>query len=500
MAEDTKQPEQDKAEKGAPAEQDNLPENKVDVEEVGTLKKKVTVTIPRERIDAKRDEMFGELADSAQVPGFRIGRAPRRLIEKRFGKEVAQDVRNALIGESIGDAIEKSELKTIGEPDLDLEKIELPDTGDMEFSFEAEVAPEFGLPELKDIKVEKPAIKITDERIDAQLEQWAASQATFQETDDPAAPEDSVTAGAKITIEGIEEPIESHGLTLRVAPGQIEGIPLLDLPNALKGKKAGESAALEATVNQAHPNEQWRGKKASIEIDISQVRKRILPEMDDEFAEAAGFDSLKELRGFVRSRAEAQLSADIDRAMHGQIEQYLLDKTEFDLPEGLTQRHTDRLVQRRFISLLQQGVPRERIDQQLTELQAAAGEQAKRDLKLRFILDKIAEDKEIEATADEVNARVAEIAGLYNRRPERLRQELAADGSLQQLGNSLREDKVIKALLGDAQVTEAKEEKPPEKATKKKSTKKAAKRSVKKTAKKAESSSGEKKAKKTTKK
>jgi len=492
MAEKTNQGEDNEVEAAEQDKQDNLPENKVAVEDVGTLKKKIKVTIPRQRIDAKRDEMFGELASTAQVPGFRIGRAPRRLIEKRFGKEVAEDVRNALIGESIGDAIEKTKLKTIGEPDLDLDQIELPEAGDLEFSFEAEVAPEFELPELKGIKVEKPSAEIADERIDAQLAQWAASQATFQQTDEPAKMDDSITAGAKITIEGIEEPIESPGLTLRVAPGQIEGIPLLDLGKALEGKKAGDTATLKVNVNEVHPNEQWRGKQATVEITISQVRKRIVANIDDRFAESAGFESLKELREFVRDRAEAQLSANVKRTMHAQVEQYLLDNTDFDLPEGLTRRHTDRLIQRRFVSLLQQGVPRERIDQQLTELQAAAGEQAKRDLKLRFILDKIAEDKDIKVSPDEVNARVAEIARLYNRRPERLRQELAADGSLQQLENALREDKVIGALLAEAEITEAKAEKPAKKAAKK-TAKKPAKKAVKKASKKTEAKSGEKK-------
>jgi len=96
-------------------QQDDLPKNTVEVAEAGTLKKKLTVTVHRDRIDAKRNEMFGELNDSAQIPGFRPGRAPRRLIEKRFGKDVDKDVRNAIIGESIGDAIEDAGLKTMGE-------------------------------------------------------------------------------------------------------------------------------------------------------------------------------------------------------------------------------------------------------------------------------------------------------------------------------------------------------------------------------------------------
>ena len=122
--------------------QDNKLDIDVSIQDVGTLKKKITVTIPRTDIDGKRDEMFGELSSSAQIPGFRVGHAPKKLIEKRFGKEIGQDVRNSLIGESIGDAIEQAELKTIGEPDINLDEIELPEEGDMQFDFEVEIEPE----------------------------------------------------------------------------------------------------------------------------------------------------------------------------------------------------------------------------------------------------------------------------------------------------------------------------------------------------------------------
>ena len=137
MPEDTLPP-ADPQEDTADADEntDDLPKCGVAVEDAGTLKKKVTVTVPRERIDAKFDELYGELGHSAQIPGFRIGHAPRRLVEKRFGREVGKDVRNGIIGESIGQALEQAELSTLGEPDLDLEAIELPDDGDLAYSFE----------------------------------------------------------------------------------------------------------------------------------------------------------------------------------------------------------------------------------------------------------------------------------------------------------------------------------------------------------------------------
>jgi trigger factor len=179
-------------------QQDNLPAYGIDVEDSGTLKKKIKITVPPERIDAKRDEMYGELSGQAQVPGFRIGRAPRRLLEKRFGKEVANDVRNALVGDALGKAIEETDLKTIGEPDLDLESIELPDEGEMTFSIEVEVMPEFELPKLDDIPVTKKIVQIDDARVDEQVEQWRSSQAHFEESEEPADDDDMVLASAKV--------------------------------------------------------------------------------------------------------------------------------------------------------------------------------------------------------------------------------------------------------------------------------------------------------------
>jgi len=445
-------------------EGDGLPDNEVCLEEVGTWKKKVTITVPRERIDAKLNEMYGELMQKAQVPGFRIGRAPRRLVEKRFGKEVGEDVRNALVGKALGDAVEKNDLKTVGEPDLDLEAINLPEQGEMTFSLEVEVVPEFELPELKGIPVSRPQIEIDDARVDEYMEQLRQSRATYADTDQPVREGDLVTAGAKITGEQIEE-VSRPGLELRAAPGQIEGIPLVDLGKQLAGKKAGETVTLTVSIPEAHPNESWQGKEASIQITISQVRRRSAPELDEEFATARGFDSLAEMRQGVADRLQSLVTAEVQGAMREQIRRYLLDRTEFDLPEGVVKRHTDRVLQRRTVDLLGRGVPRERIDENLTELQAAASEQARQELKLQFVLGRLCDDKEIETTEDEVNARVATMAASYNRRPERMRQELEQDGSLSALTMAIREDKALDLLLADAEISDVSPDEAPEEET-----------------------------------
>jgi len=459
MAEETNaQPGQDDETEAAEATEaaDALPAIGVDVAEAGMLRKKITVTVPRARLDAKTDEMFGELSHTAQVPGFRVGRAPRRLIEKRFGKEVAADVRNAILGESIGKAVETSELKTLGEPEIDLDAIELPESGDLTFDFEVEVRPEFDLPKLEGIPVQKRKIEIDDARVDEMLDAWRQGHARYEPTDKAAEAGDMVTAAATIIGEGIEE--HRPGLRLRVAAGQIEGLPLVELGEALAGKKAGQAAELSVTVPDAHPNEDWRGKQLKIVIDISQVSRRILPEITNEFAAGYGFDTVEELREQIRRNLTARVDSDIQRDMRDQLCGYLLENTEFELPENVVARHTDSVLQRRYVDLLYRGVAPERIDENLTELQAAASEQARRDMKLLFIMDQICEAEQIEVTPEEINSRIAEMARSNNRRPERLRQELAQEGRLGQVEMTLREEKALNRLLEKADITEVKPE------------------------------------------
>lgn len=238
---------------------DELPENKVTVEDAGTLRKKITVEISRRRIEAKFDEMFGELRRTAQVPGFRIGRAPPRLVEKRFGKEVAEDVRNGLVGEAMGQALEKLELKPIGQPELELDDVKLPDDGDMPFSFEVEVAPQFDLPPYEGIEVQRPTLEATDERVEQALAEARRPLGRLKPTKAAAREGDTVVADVSITGDGVEH--TEANAEFRVAPGQFQGIPVEDLPKALTGAKAGQSAELKTTVPAAHPNEPWRKKR-----------------------------------------------------------------------------------------------------------------------------------------------------------------------------------------------------------------------------------------------
>jgi len=347
-------------------------------------------------------------------------------------------------------------MQTIGEPSIDLEAIALPDNGDMSYSFEIEVAPEFELPGLEGIPVKKVKLEVTDQRVEEQMDMFRQRGVTYEPTTEATNAGDVVTADVSIRGEGIEH--DQKDTVMRVAPGQVEGLPLVDLGTQLAGKKPGDGIEVGVKVPESHATEDWRGKDATVAITVREVRRRVLPELNDEFARQQGYDNLDDLKDLVRRSMSMRMEQEVGENMREQVSQFLLDNTPFDLPEQMAARHADVALRRQFINLMQMGIPQEKIQENLAELQARSTEISRRELKLQFILGKIADKREIKVEDGEVNARVAAMAREQNRRPERMRQELQADGTLGVIEDRIREEKALDSLLAAATITEVEPE------------------------------------------
>lgn len=457
MAEDVRNenaPETPNEAQDAPETQEpQLPSNDVQVEDLGESRRKITITVPRARIDAKFNELYGELENTAVIAGFRKGHAPRRLVEKRFGRDVADDVRNSLVSESLLAAVKDEELEILGDPDLKLEDITLPDTGDLSFSVEVEVKPQFDLPDYNGIPVTRQSAEITPERVAETTANFLRSRGTVVPVEGAAQAGDIVVADVKLTGDGIEEHVH-EGQELRVAAGALEGVPLENLGEQLAGVTSGATVTVEAVVPEGHPQEAWRGKAAKFELSVREIKRLEVPELTDELAGELGFETAEEFRNYVRGSLERRVQIESQQAMREQVGRWLLEHTQLDVPPGLAARHSREVFRRRYMNLLYSGVPQEQIDQNVELLQAQANQQARNDLKLEFVLGKIAEALSVEVDEGEVNARIAAMASQYGRRPERLRSELTADGSIEQLIGQIRDEKTMDRVLEMANVGE----------------------------------------------
>jgi trigger factor len=425
----------------------------IKIEEAGPATKRVSVEIPPERIQTKLEEQFKELRQQAAIPGFRIGHAPQKLIEKRFSSDVKEQVRRALISESYEQAVEKNKLQVIGEPQFDNpDLIQLPESGPLTYSFEVEVQPEINLPELKGIEIKRPSIDINESHIDQAMQNLREQQGTLVPVEDRGVQSgDQLLADVHVKVDG-NIVGHQHDATIMARSGQIGGIQIDDLDKQLEGLKPSEKRDIKAHVPDDNANEVIKGKDVELEINLKDLKKLELAEIDQEFLESLGFANEKELRDALREQMEERIRYDIQQSMREQVYEYLLEKVSIDLPSRLSNRQTQRTVQRRMVDLMLRGMPQEQIQANLARLQSGAAEDAQRELKLFFILQKIANDQDVEVAESELNGRIAMIAAQQGRRPEKLKQDMSRDGTLANMYIQMREQKAIDKILEDAEM------------------------------------------------
>jgi len=444
----------------------------VQVEDLGGLRRKLTVSIPAETLVQKVNDQYDELRRDALVPGFRKGRAPRRLLEKRFGHEVGQTLVQQLVGSGYLAAVDKAGLKVLGDPLIwvrgekggqgqvlvevkeALDRIEMPAEGPLTFACEVEIRPEFELPELDGIPLEKPVVEVTEDDVTAYIDRLRAYQGVYEPVVDGTIQEnDLLTADVVMTCEG--QPLKQQEAVQLAARHQvIDGVVLDGLGQALAGKRVGDTVGVSGTIPEDYVKVEFRGKQADFEFRIRGISRRRLPELDDAFLAGLGFDSQDELRAWARGELESSIDEQIRRSLYSQTIRYLLEHTSFELPERLSGRQIDRVVALKLLELYQQGVPEDEVRRLMDDLRTRARDSAVEELKLAFIMEKLAEEIDVDVSDGEINAAIAAIARRQGRRFDRVRDELARQGGLGNLFIRLRDEKLLATVVAGARITE----------------------------------------------
>lgn len=467
------------------------PEQTVKVEDAGPALKRLTIELPESRIKAKIEDTFTSLSNDAVLPGFRKGRAPRRLLEKRFAESVQGDVKGQLLSESYSQAIEDENLDVIGEPDVkDIEDIEVPESGPMTYSVEVEITPDFELPKFDGIKVEKKTFEVIDDDVTAEIEQYRERYGQMSAVEDATVAEgDYVQSDVKVLAgenagddaEVLHEHAGAYTLVHgedKEFKGHVAGILIQDLGKQLAGQKVGETVSISMTGPEGHENDAIKNQPITIKMALTHVH-RLEPASVEDLLPQFGMQTEDELRERVKTTLE-QRNEQTQRAdMHKQVTEQIVDGVELDLPEGLKGRQIERALERQRMELLYSGKQPDEIEAELAESRSQGEEEAVRQLKTFFVLDKAAKELEVEVAENEINGRISMMAMQQQRRPEKLRNEMRQRGELEQLYLSIREQKTLDKIIEQATVTEVAggndEEaaaKPKKKSTKKKTTKK----------------------------
>ena len=448
------------------AEEEKTLKISVETEEIGPACKRLTIEIDETEIATRVEENYQKLRTDAVLPGFRKGRAPQRLIERRFGSSVREDVCAQLLSDAYAQAIEEQDLKVLGEPDVkDQDDIKLPDAGALTFTVEVEVAPDVTLPDLEGVEVTKVAATSTAADTDRQIEQLCQQygrttvvEGAAIEAQDMVSADVALFAGHDVDADA--ERIAYHpysnifvGGEDRQYKGHVAGIVVDDLGKRIIGKTSGDQVSIETTGPKGHENESIRDQPITIKITLGGVH-RFEPIPVADLPAKFGFESAEELREQIEESINMRQEREQTAAMHEQICKYLEDNVDLELPAGMTGRQTERLLRRKEMEMSYMQVPAQEIEGKLAEARQSSEEEARRDLKRFFIIEKAASDLDIEVTEREINGRIAAMAVQQGRRPEKLRTEMHRSGQLEHLYLSMREQKTLDQILEKAKVTE----------------------------------------------
>jgi trigger factor len=422
----------------------------VEVSTVGPCKKHVRVKIARASLDDVEGSVIERFAGEAQVPGFRVGHVPLPLVKKRFKKELNEQIKQRVLMQSLEQLADEKDLDPINEPKLDLDAIDIPDDGDFEYEFDVEVRPEFELPKYKGLKIERPVREISDQDIDDYLARYLEQYGELTPIEEPAREGDFVTANIEFSKDGeVIKTIPEQSLrvrpTLRFADGEISGFDKL-----MKGAKAGDFREAAVTISLEAPAIELRGEKVQAKFEVLDVKRLDAPALNEEFLARLGVASEEALRGTVRGSLERQVTYTQRQQTRAQVLGQITESAKWDLPEELVSKQVQNALRREVLEMQQAGFTSDEIRSRQNELRQNALTMTRRNLKEHFVLDRIADEEEIEVTADDVNDEILLMSLQSGENPRRVRSRLMKSGVIENLEAQIRERKAVDVILQNA--------------------------------------------------
>jgi len=420
----------------------------------------LNVEVPSADVTAKREAIASNYASQAKIAGFRPGKAPKNVIQKRFGKQISEELHEALFGAACDKALEDENLKVLdfGFPDNLNER---PD-GSIAFETRLLLAPEFSLPEYKGIEIKAPTTEVTAEELDAQLEGLRERLAEFDDISDRAVQNDDIavvdfttTVDGKPLTEVIGEKgqylasRENHWLPIK------EGSFLPGYAEQIVGMKEGEEKDITIKADDSFPFEELRGKELTLHTKLQGLKEAKLPELNDAFAEKlAPGKTLDEIKELIRENMGQEKTKQINELKVNQIVEKLNSKVNFELPEEIVERETQNQANALVEEGSQKGASDEEMLKQQEEIFKVAGQRAITNLRTNFLLQEIAAAEKITVADADLIDHISKIAEQRKQPIKKVIQDLQKSGQIQSIRNSLLIGQTIDFLLEQANITE----------------------------------------------
>jgi trigger factor len=423
---------------------------KVSVEEINSIKKKMNVEVPEEQVIKEVDSFYRELSQKAKIKGFRPGKVPRNILERHFKDYVKTEVMQKLIQESYPQALSEAKLHPISNPLIDPGEME----GGKPFQYAAtiEIKPEIKLEGYIGLKIEGKKEGAKDEEVEERLKNLQNIHAQLKTISDPrpVQPGDFVILDYEASMEN--KPLDegkATDFTVEVGSGRF--IP--NLEEKLVGLKPDEEKDLEVSFPEDYGYKKWAGKTLSFHVKIKEVKEKILPILDDEFAKDLGdYSSLEDLRLKLREEIEKEKKLILERQLKDQMVEQLLQANSFEIPESLVEEQTRTLVSDTKMRLASQGVDFKNLGLSEEKLQGDYREMAQKQVRTFLILEKIADQEGITVTDGEAEDRVREISERIHQKFDVVRRYYDKNGLIPEVKAGIMSEKILNFLLEKANV------------------------------------------------
>ena len=431
----------------------------ITVEKQPTCSATVKVEVPAEKVASERQDIVKAYAKNANIKGFRPGKAPLSVIEKRHEKDISGELYSRLINAGCDEAIKQEELKVLSVNVTD--EPELTATGELKFQAEIILAPEFEVPNYLGLAVEAPSAEVTDEDLDASLDELRQRFAEFTDVERELTDGDFAVVDFTATTDGkpVAEAIGKSAGFLEGREGhwvKVEDDAFLPgFGEKLKGAKAGDDKEIVVTIPEEFPLSDVRGADITFAVNVKEVKEQDLPELNDEFAgkllPEKGMDELKDV---IREQLEGEKHQQSEDAKVNQVVEHLNDAVDFELPAILLEQETNGNAMNMMERARQQGMSEDQIQEQQAEIAESASKQAKLNLKTNFILQEIAKKESIEVEDQDVIQRISAMAEQAQKPVKAYIKELQKANAIQNVRNSVLIGKTIDFVVGKATVTE----------------------------------------------
>ena len=434
----------------------------VQITDINETRKTLTVTLDQGEVNTEYQSVLGDFTRQANLPGFRPGKAPAATVAKRYSKELKDEFKTKIIGKAYGDGLEQSKLEVLTLVDVEEGTIESGLSAAIKLT--VDVRPDFPLPDYSTLETEIQPADPTDAEIDSTIDSLRGERADFKVAERAAAKTDYVRFGYTGTLDGkpLAEIVGDKAIyasapqTWEEVEGANEGL-LPGVSKQLEGLKAGD----KKTVNVTFPSEfaavpALAGKSVQYEIDVQEVRERVLPPLDETFFKANQADDLEGLKNQIRSRLKMRKEQENRAAQRRQVTDALVAKASFPVPDSLIASERDGVLRQFIEENMRRGVPQEQFEQNKKQLYDSASQAAVARVKVQLILAKIAEAEKIKVDEKDFNNWLMREAMRSGQRPDKLAKDLGKDREqLRAVQQQIMFDKALDFLVAKATVKTA---------------------------------------------